>query len=102
MAKKTFIVTVEEDHTNQVNSTVMHMKMMQGFGMYPPKFIKVKAVEPREPIVYRDPDLSDQWLKEALWRADNDKSLGFMRRDARLIIKRLILEVRKLNRMLNR
>lgn len=102
MAKKTFIVTVTESHTNQVNAAWLKIKLMQGFGMYPPEEVTIESIEPRHPLSYRDPDLSDKWLKEALWRVDNDRSMRFKWKDAGLIIKRLVAEVRKLNRMLNR
>lgn len=50
---------------------------------------------------YRDPDLSDQWLSEAEWRAVRESS-RFGSGDARKIILRLVREVRRLNRMLER
>lgn len=102
MAKKTFIVTVENAGSSPLSARYLEMKLMQGFGMYPPNAVMIEEIEPREPISYRDPDLSDQWLKEALWRAEQDRSIRFMWKDAGLIIKRLVAEVRKLNRMLNR
>ncbi len=44
---------------------------------------------------YRDPDLSDKWIKEAEWRANND---AFWPKDARKITLRLIKELRRVNR----
>lgn len=52
-----------------------------------------RAPKPRDDS-YRDPHLSDQWLREAEWRA---KHSAFWPRDARKIIHRLIQEVRDLN-----
>ncbi len=46
---------------------------------------------------YRDPDLSDRWLREARWRAERGwPNLGL--RDARRIILRLVTEVERINR----
>lgn len=50
---------------------------------------------------YRDPDLSEKWLDEAWWRAGNDSGKAYLK-DSRKIIKRLILEVRRLNKALGR
>ena len=102
MARETFIVTVEHTGTAPLGARQLEVKLMQGFGMYPPQSVMIEEVEPRRPISYRDPDLSDQWLKEAEWRAERDRSIRFIRKDAGLIIRRLIYEVRKLNRMMNR
>lgn len=46
---------------------------------------------------YRDPDLSDQWLDEAQWRAQRE-----FRGDAAKIILRLVKEVRTINRRYSR
>lgn len=51
---------------------------------------------------YRDPDLSDKWLAEAVNRANYDTSRKFTDHDSRAIIRRLTAEVRKLNKMLGR
>ena len=48
----------------------------------------------RQPT-YRDPDLSDKWIKEAEWRANNDP---FWPKDARKITLRLVKELRRVNR----
>lgn len=48
----------------------------------------------RREASYRDPDLSEQWLSEAKWRAERE-----FRGDAAKIIIRLIAEVRRLNRL---
>lgn len=102
MPKKTFIVTVEEDPNDYVNAWWLHANLMRGFGLNPPKSVRVEGVNPRHVASYRDPDLSDKWLKEAEWRANHDRSIRFMRRDAGLLIGRLVHEVRKLNKMMNR
>lgn len=47
---------------------------------------------------YRDPDLSDRWLAEAEHRAINDDSRRFKTSDSRRIIRRLVAEVRRINR----
>lgn len=51
---------------------------------------------------YRDPDLSEKWLKQAEHRATHDDSKMFRDHDCRRIIRRLVAEVRRLNTMLNR
>ncbi|MGP5390637.1 hypothetical protein [Glutamicibacter arilaitensis] len=51
---------------------------------------------------YRDPDLSDRWLAEAEHRATHDDSARFTTYDSRMIIGRLVAEVRRLNEMLSR
>lgn len=53
-----------------------------------------RAPRPRRQS-YRDPDLSDQWLHEAEYRARHE--LGWPK-DARKITLRLIKELRRLNR----
>lgn len=47
---------------------------------------------------YRDPDLSDKWLSEADHRAQWDDSRKFQTHDARVIIRRLVAEIRRINK----
>lgn len=44
---------------------------------------------------YKDPDLSDKWLDEAVWRAQNEHMWPM---SARKIILRLVQEIKEINR----
>lgn len=46
---------------------------------------------------YRDPDLSDKWLREAEYRALNDRTLNY-ESDSRKMILRLVKELKKVNK----
>lgn len=96
---QTFIVTVK---SGGMNAQDLVGKLVDGFGEYQPARLTAVEAKPREVVSYRDPDLSDKWLSEADWRAENDRTRKFRAVDAGRIIKRLTFEVRKLNRMLNR
>ncbi len=76
-------------------------KLEPGDGIYPqtPEVRRIVAdwqrKHPREWPTYRDPILSDRWLREAEWKATHEI---LWPRSARKIVLRLIKEVRQLRR----
>ncbi|MGP5043519.1 hypothetical protein ACTXJR_05745 [Glutamicibacter ardleyensis] len=83
---------VNERHRREAEAVEDILRKRDKHGVPPP----VPVYIPR--TSYRDPDLSDQWLREA-----EDKARHLLSRsDARKIILRLIQEVQKLNRLLGR
>lgn len=101
MIEKVFVVRVRG--TESVMNVITTDGITRGLtnGLYVmPDTLGVTEVVARNS--YRDPDLGNQWLKEAEWRAQNDRTKLFFTKDGSKIIVRLIKEIRKLNRMLGR